>query len=208
MLINQLMLIVVKLWCERRRRHVRRDAEVDHLGLWRRQRQIQESERPAQLVLESLPLNFIRDIHYLNDLLLYNFSCLCLHLQLTLVPHSGMTSTIPRQLLVEQRQKEPRHPLRPLHCNCSSRPRRRSMKFTLRLESSTSNLLCIFAIFSCNLCGIIFVTGRRLCHIFIEVLKRSSRERHRGCYKWQRQSRGLLKKGKKYQGIQSCCHPA
>ena len=142
MLINQLMLIVVKLWCERRRRHVRRDAEVDHLGLWRRQRQVQASQRPAQLVLESLAFNF-----YSWHSLLYccTFFSVCLLFINIGSLYSGMTSTIPRPLLVEQRQKGPRHPLRPLHCNCSSRPRRRSMKFTLRLELSIHSVWYIRA---------------------------------------------------------------
>ena len=53
------------LWCERRRRHVRSNAEVDHLGLWRRQRQVQASEQRPNVIgpAITLPFDLIGDIH-------------------------------------------------------------------------------------------------------------------------------------------------
>ena len=116
---------------------------------------------------------------------------------LTLVLYSGMTSTILRQLLVQQRQKVLRHHhlLPPLPCNCSSRPRKRSMKYTPRLE-----LRIIYAHFlDSYVTRYLFIKGRWLCHIFIEVLERSTRKRHRGRHKGQRQSHRLLQKGRKCQ---------
>ena len=186
------------LWCERRRRHVRSNAEVDHLGLWRRQRQVQASEQRAQRNWSCNHTTFWFNwwhsfIHWMFILMYTMFGFYLL----TLVLYSGMTSTILRQLLVQQRQKVLRHHhlLPPLPCNCSSRPRKRSMKYTPRLE-----LRIIYAHFlDSYVTRYLFIKGRWLCHIFIEVLERSTRERHRGRHKGQRQSHRLLQKGRKCQ---------
>ena len=114
------------LWCERRR-HVRRDAEVDRLGHWRRQRQVQASQRTLHQVPHGRLVNFNGDIDFFGEKLMHktkNFGQL--HNSYTQI-FSEMTSTIRHRLRVRLRHR-PRPllpPPRPLHCNYSSKPRRR-----------------------------------------------------------------------------------
>ena len=182
------------LWCERRRRHVRSNAEVDHLGLWRRQRQVQASEqRPAeQLSYNHTTFWFNYWHHSLDDLLMYTiFYWFVNHGSLfrddlnnsapvagaaTSKGSASSSSSSPLQLFVKAKKK--------------------INEIYTEVSWSWAHLQYFSYSF---VTWYLFIIGRRLCHIFIEVLERSTRERHRGRHKGQRQSHRLLQKGRKCQ---------